>query len=103
MLARVGEVKPEQFGVAAALGEGDGRREPDQIPAKGDRGVPQRRVPADPGVLSGDVYRVVAQSCTTTTVSLAPSSTTNSTLSAYVPEPRWSSTTTACANRSART
>ena len=82
MLTGVGEVQPQQLGVAAGLGERHRRGLPDQVAAQAHCGGAQYRVAAQPDVLRGDVHRVLAQSCTLTTVSRAPSARTTSTFSA---------------------
>ncbi len=59
VLAVVGEVQAEQFGVAAGRVVADGGRHPHHLAAEGHRHVAQHRVLAQPGVLGADVHHVV--------------------------------------------
>jgi|GEM_PF-6729907 len=58
MLAGIGEVQPGQLGVAAGTVVDHGADHADQITAEGQRGVLERRVPAHPDVVVGQVNGV---------------------------------------------
>jgi hypothetical protein len=58
VLAGVGEADAVQLGVAARAGVMDRRGEPDQRAAEGDREVREARVPANGGLMVGDLHGV---------------------------------------------
>ena len=58
VLPGVGEVQSRQVDVAAGSVVGDGADHPHQVPAEGQRGVLERRVPAHPDVVVGQVNGV---------------------------------------------
>lgn len=59
VLAGVGEVQAVQLGVGARGGVGDRGRQPYQVAAEGRHERAEHRVAAEPGVVVGDVHRVV--------------------------------------------
>ena len=59
VLAVVGEVQAQQFGVPAGPGEPHVGRHPHHLAAQRDSDMPQHRVLAEPGVVRADVNRVV--------------------------------------------
>ncbi len=96
MLSGVGEVEPAQLDVPPGAGVLDRGRDPHHRPAERQHRVRKRRVLAHERRLIRQMDRVVIPVLQAdTTLSDAPSPTKNSTLSAYVAEPLYSSTTTA--------
>jgi hypothetical protein len=82
VLAVVGEVQAEQFGVTAGRVEAHGGRHPHHVAAQCYGHVAQHGVLTQPGVLCAHLHGVVGPVGHPTTVSRLASPTTNSTLSA---------------------